>query len=141
MSNSCKKQQSTSATANNLHLNSVIKFPGLARQSNVDEKGKLLRVSSDSLTKVDNSGSSGVGGSSGRGSKGSMNSSFERFAASCDDAWDSRIEDRISLMNIDKNNFNSNANRFLKYGNRPAIHIKELVCCLCCPINHSLFCL
>lgn len=111
MSNSFNKQSS----ANNANNNSIIKFPGLARQSNVDEKGKLLKMSSDSLSKADR--------------KNNMNNSFEQFTASCEDAWDSKIEDKISLMNMDRNCVNSHNNR-LKYGSKPSIHIKELVCYL-----------
>lgn len=55
------------------------------------------------------------------------NSSFEQFTASCDDAWDHKIEDKISLYQGADKSSNSNPTSRLKYGARPAIHIKELV--------------
>ena len=117
MSNSFKRQPSNNNNSNNNinHLStSILKFPGLARQSNVDEKGKLLRSSSDSLSKQDKRSNN-------------INNSFEKFTASCEDAWDHKIEDKISFQGSDKNSLINSPTSRLKFGNRPAIHVKELV--------------
>lgn len=92
-----------------------LKFPGLAKQANVDEQGKLLRTSSDSLLKQE-------------AKRGAMpiNSSFERFTASCEDAWDHKIEDKISYPNVKNSSVPAGK---LKYGNPASIHIKESVSC------------
>lgn len=95
-----------------------LKFPGLAKQANVDEQGKLLRTSSDSLLKHE-------------AKRGVMpiHNSFERFTASCEDAWDHKIEDKISYLNVKNSSVPAGK---LKYGNPASIHIKESVSCCCC---------
>ena len=115
MSNSYNKPPTSNV--NHQQSSSILKFPGLARQSNVDEKGILLRSSSDSLARVDH-----------RRIGNNGNNSFEKFTASCEDAWDHKIEDKISFQGIDNKgvSINTQTSR-LKFGTRPAIHIKELV--------------
>lgn len=120
MSNSFKNssKQAQPSTSSQPAMTAILKFPGLARQSNVEEKGKLLRTSSDSLARASDHHRRAVNVHN--------NSSFEQFTASCDDAWDHKIEDKISFQGVDKSS-HSNPTSRLKYGARPAIHIKELV--------------
>ncbi|KAJ6218192.1 hypothetical protein RDWZM_009349 [Blomia tropicalis] len=114
MSNSYNKPPTSNV--NHQQSSSILKFPGLARQSNVDEKGILLRSSSDSLARVDH-----------RRIGNNGNNSFEKFTASCEDAWDHKIEDKISFQGIDNKGVSINTpTSRLKFGTRPAIHIKEL---------------
>lgn len=119
MSNSFKNssKQAQPSTSSQPAMTAILKFPGLARQSNVEEKGKLLRTSSDSLARASDHHRRAVNVHN--------NSSFEQFTASCDDAWDHKIEDKISFQGVDKSS-HSNPTSRLKYGARPAIHIKEL---------------
>lgn len=132
--NSAKNKQNLTSTLassstpnnNNMNSSSILKFPGLARPSILttnDNKNRLIHTQS-----IDSSSLFLTSSLNNRNEKrNNTNCSFEQFNASCDDAWNDKIEDKISYPNIEKNSSNTSNNK-LKFGNnKSSILIKELV--------------
>lgn len=117
---------SSSTSSNNMNSSSILKFPGLARPSILatnDNRNRLTHTQS-----IDSSSLFLSSSLNNRNEKrNNVNCSFEQFNASCDDAWNDKIEDKISYPNIEKNSSNTSNNK-LKFGNnKSSIVIKELV--------------
>lgn len=123
----------------------MLRFPGLAKQSNVaDDKNKLLRSTSESLMSRQHNHAHSHHNNNNVDNQ--LNNSFEQFTASCDDAWDHNIDDKISVNRTTSNGHSSsgdgtsqaNHNQRLKYGNVPSIRIKERIDGNGGPISGSL---
>ncbi|KAH7646118.1 tbc1 domain family member 22b-like protein [Dermatophagoides farinae] len=90
--------------------NSILKIPGLARPSSAIERQHSFPVDMKQEKKNHNN----------------LTYSFEQFNASCDDAWNDKIEDKISYPNLEKNSQNSSNNKHKFGNNKSSILIKEI---------------
>lgn len=127
-SNSSNNKTTTTNNHNN-HQNMMMtnrKFPGLARPSS--SAIERHRFPNDMKQEKKNQQQ--------QQHNHHNNYSFEQFNASCDDAWNAKIEDKISYPNLSSKNSNSSQcysthnKHNNKFGNnKSSILIKEIVSC------------
>ncbi|XP_075679773.1 TBC1 domain family member 22 [Dermatophagoides pteronyssinus] len=124
-SNSSNNKTTTTNNHNN-HPNMMMtnrKFPGLARPSS--SAIERHRFPNDMKQEKKNQQQQ-------QHNHHNNNYSFEQFNASCDDAWNAKIEDKISYPNLSSKNSNSSQcysthNKHNKFGNnKSSILIKEI---------------